>query len=80
MAFFLSQGKMLDVVFAVDDPLEWHTENLSVNREHYSFMKVLGAHRITQLERCSAGVYYNTLVSLDSQVKLSGYYVIHKSV
>ena len=33
------QGKMLDLVFVVCDPEQWHEENLKRNRAHYSFMK-----------------------------------------
>ena len=59
---------MLDLVFAVDDPLEWHKQNLSRNRRHYSFLRNLGPGRITALQKRPAGIYYNTLVSVDSQV------------
>ena len=61
---------MLDMVFAVDNPLEWHEENLKRNRHHYSFMGHLGSRGITSLQKLSAGVYYNTLVSVDSKVML----------
>ena len=59
---------MLDLVFAVDSPLEWHEENLKKNRHHYSFLRYLGSKGITSLQKLSAGVYYNTLVNVDSQV------------
>ena len=59
---------MLDLIFAVDSPLEWHEENLKRNRDHYSFVRHLGSKGITSLQKLSAGVYYNTLVTIDSQV------------
>ena len=59
---------MLDLVFAVDSPLEWHEENIKRNKHHYSFMQHLGSKGITSLQKLSAGVYYNTLVTVDSQV------------
>ena len=60
---------MLDLVFAVDNPLEWHKENIERNKCHYSFVRHLGSKGVTSLQKLSAGVYYNTLVTIDSQVR-----------
>ena len=65
------QGKMLDLVFAVDNPMTWHEENLERNRYHYSFLRHLGTKSVTSIQKLSAGVYYNTLVTVQSQVLLS---------
>lgn len=60
---------MLDFVFAVDDPVTWHTMNLMQNRKHYSFLKHLGPKQITTIQNdYGAGVYYNTLVPVDGRV------------
>lgn len=59
---------MLDMVFAVDDPLAWHIDNLDQNPDHYSFMKHVGPQSIVRLQQASAGVYYNTLLTIESQV------------
>ncbi len=59
---------MLDLVFAVEDPLEWHKENLQRNGHHYSFLKHFGPNTIVKLQQQSAGVYYNTLVVVENQV------------
>ncbi len=62
------QGKMLDMVFAVDDAISWHKENLKCNESHYSFLRRLGPEAIAHVQQSSAGVYYNTLLHIDSQV------------
>ncbi|XP_028854871.1 phosphatidate cytidylyltransferase, mitochondrial-like [Denticeps clupeoides] len=68
-----SQGQMgrnmLDFVFAVDDPVTWHTMNLMQNRKHYSFLKYLGPKQISAVQSDhGAAVYYNTLVPADDRV------------
>ena len=62
---------MLDMVFAVDEPNEWHQENLQKNWGHYSFLRYLGASTITRVQRYPAGLYYNTLVNVQSQVRIN---------
>ena len=59
---------MLDLVFAVDDPQQWHKENLALNWKHYSFLKHFGSEVVTRIQNYSAGVYYNTLIRVNSQV------------
>lgn len=68
-----SQGQMdknmLDFVFAVDDPVTWHTMNLLQNRKHYSILKLLGPTTISSIQNeYGAAVYYNTLVPVDGRV------------
>ncbi|XP_045561775.1 phosphatidate cytidylyltransferase, mitochondrial isoform X1 [Salmo salar] len=68
-----SQGQMgknmLDFVFAVDDPVTWHTMNLMQNRKHYSVLKFLGPRKISWIQdEHGAGVYYNTLVPVDGRI------------
>ncbi|KAM5147808.1 phosphatidate cytidylyltransferase, mitochondrial isoform 3-T3 [Mantella aurantiaca] len=64
-----SANNMLDFVFAVDDPVTWHTMNLMQNRSHYSFLKYLGPKQITYVQnKYGAGVYYNTLIPCDGKV------------
>ncbi|XP_068109713.1 phosphatidate cytidylyltransferase, mitochondrial isoform X2 [Hyperolius riggenbachi] len=58
-----AKNNMLDFVFAVDDPITWHTINLMQNRSHYSFLKYLGARQINNVQnKYGAGIYYNTLI------------------
>uniref|UniRef100_A0A3B3ZLS9 Phosphatidate cytidylyltransferase, mitochondrial n=1 Tax=Periophthalmus magnuspinnatus TaxID=409849 RepID=A0A3B3ZLS9_9GOBI len=68
-----SQGQMdknmLDFVFAVDDPVTWHTLNLLQNRKHYSILKLLGPTKISSIQNdYGASVYYNTLVPMDGRI------------
>lgn len=60
---------MLDLVFVVDDPTEWHAENLQQNWSHYSFLRYFGSGTIARVQRYPAGLYYNTLVNIQSQVR-----------
>ncbi|XP_020558808.1 phosphatidate cytidylyltransferase, mitochondrial isoform X2 [Oryzias latipes] len=69
----ISQGQMeknmLDFVFAVDDPVTWHTMNLLQNRKHYSILKLLGPAMISSIQSdYGAAVYYNTLVPVDGRM------------
>ncbi|XP_062842998.1 phosphatidate cytidylyltransferase, mitochondrial isoform X2 [Trichomycterus rosablanca] len=65
------RSNMLDFVFAVDDPVTWHTMNLIENRKHYSFLKYMGPNQIARIQNeYGAGVYYNTLVPLDERVRI----------
>ncbi|XP_070758960.1 phosphatidate cytidylyltransferase, mitochondrial isoform X3 [Enoplosus armatus] len=67
-----NQGQMdnmLDFVFAVDDPVTWHTMNLLQNRKHYSILKLLGPTMISSVQNeHGASVYYNTLVPVDGRI------------
>ena len=61
---------MLDLVFVVGDPEQWHEENMKRNHVHYSFMKWLGPSTVSLVQRAPAGVYYNPLVTVDTQVHI----------
>jgi translocator assembly and maintenance protein 41 len=62
---------MRDFVFAVKDPLQWHTENLLLNRSHYSAIALFGSRYIAHLqEDIGAGLYYNTHVTILGEVTL----------
>jgi translocator assembly and maintenance protein 41 len=61
---------MADLVFVVDDPVEWHKKNLEMNSSHYSGLKYLGAKGIARIqENWACGVYYNSFVTVDDQVR-----------
>ncbi|XP_043298872.1 phosphatidate cytidylyltransferase, mitochondrial isoform X4 [Cervus canadensis] len=73
------KNAMLDFVFTVDDPVAWHSKNLKKNRNHYSFLRVLGPRIITAVQdNYGAGVYYNPLITCDG--RLIKYGVISTSV
>jgi hypothetical protein len=59
---------MLDMIFVVDDPVSWHTENMKTNQEHYSLMRYFGPRAVGNIQSCAAGVYYNPMVKIDNQV------------
>ncbi|KAG6611074.1 mmp37-like protein [Phytophthora cinnamomi] len=64
-----ASASMVDLVFAVDDPLAWHAQNLERNPQHYSVLKYLGAANVAAFqENFGAGVYYNTLVPLTGKM------------
>ena len=65
---YIMQGKMIDMVFVVSNPIEWHRENMRQNPSHYSFLTVFGPNTIAWMQQLPAAVYYNTLVRIDSQV------------
>lgn len=58
------------MVFAVDDAVSWHADNLQCNGSHYSLLRLLGPRALARLQHSPAGVYYNTLLHIDSQVLL----------
>lgn len=57
---------MIDLVYSVNNPKQWHEENLLKNSRHYSALKYLGPTAIARFqESTGAKVYFNTLVSLE---------------
>jgi translocator assembly and maintenance protein 41 len=60
---------MLDFVFVVDDPVDWHRNNMIQNYSHYSFLKLLGPEYITMFQnRVGARIYFNTLVPCEGRM------------
>ncbi|XP_012262379.2 phosphatidate cytidylyltransferase, mitochondrial [Athalia rosae] len=55
---------MLDLVFVVGNPGQWHKENIERNPGHYAWMmQKLGHKAVAHVqERWDAKIYYNTLV------------------
>lgn len=61
---------MLDLIFVVSDTKTWHQENLKLNPNHYSFLRILGPAGLTFLQRnVKANIYFN--VVLDSKTENS---------
>lgn len=57
---------MIDLVFCVNDSLEWHRKNLQINPSHYSAIRLFGSSVISKIQtQFGAGVYCNTLIPLD---------------
>lgn len=60
---------MVDFIFVVDKPCEWHEQNLICNSAHYSFLRLLGARKLTQIqENFGAKIYFNTLVPCEGRI------------
>lgn len=64
---------MIDLVLAVDRPLDWHRENLQLNGRHYAGgMRALGPRWISSLQtNFGAKVFYNTLVTVPKPSSIS---------
>jgi len=57
------KGNMMDFILAVNDPLEWHQNNMDQNPHHYSFLRKGGPPFICNVqEKWGAKIYFNTLV------------------
>ena len=57
---------MIDLLFTVENPYQWHSQNLLANPSHYSSMRHLGSNFIASYqESYGAKVYFNTLVPVD---------------
>ncbi|XP_060552843.1 phosphatidate cytidylyltransferase, mitochondrial-like [Ruditapes philippinarum] len=60
---------MLDFIVVVDNPTEWHRENMEQNFKHYSFLKHLGAKTVSKIQNSyGAGIYFNTLVPFEQRL------------
>lgn len=59
---------LIDMLFVVDDALQWHTANLQTNRRHYSLLaRMLGVHRIAAIQKhYGAGVWFHTNINVDN--------------
>jgi translocator assembly and maintenance protein 41 len=62
---------MLDLMFAVENPHQWHSQNLLQNPSHYSFLRHLGGNCIAHFqEKYAAKVYCNTLIPISDEKNL----------
>lgn len=58
---------LVDIIFAVDDTIQWHKENLNRNNQHYSFVRYLpnNVEKIASIqENFGARIYYNPYVNI----------------
>lgn len=62
---------MIDLLFTVENPYQWHAQNMLKNPSHYSSMRLLGSNLIAQYQQSyGAKVYFNTLVPVDGSSNL----------
>lgn len=73
---------MIDLVFAVDDSVDWHAKNMKLNPSHYTpFMPLSPQMVATVQEQLGAKVWFNTLLPShigNSPNRLMKYGVISK--
>lgn len=59
---------LIDLIFCVDDPAQWHKQNIEMNPSHYSFMRFLGPATVAKYQtNYGAKMYCNTLVQIDNK-------------
>jgi translocator assembly and maintenance protein 41 len=61
-------GKMLDLIFVVDDPCSWHKANLEMNSQHYSCLRYIGPKAVSFVQELPACVYFNPLITVQGQL------------
>ncbi|RZC38249.1 mitochondrial translocator assembly and maintenance protein 41 -like, partial [Asbolus verrucosus] len=61
-----NKENMIDLIYCVDNPTNWHESNMKTNYSHYSGLKYFGHNFIAKFqENFGAKVYFNTLVPLE---------------
>ena len=67
-----NQPKMIDLILWVDNPWQWHAQNLQTNAKHYAYiprgLQKLGLFGL--LQDTWAKIYYNPYVKLDETTQL----------
>ncbi|VFQ83667.1 unnamed protein product [Cuscuta campestris] len=74
------QRSMVDYILGVADPLQWHAENLKVNRDHYaSWLVRLGGSRLINgiANSIGVGVHFNPFVSWNKKMFKYGVVQVH---
>ncbi|XP_074317096.1 uncharacterized protein LOC141653277 isoform X2 [Silene latifolia] len=67
------QSRMIDYILGVEDPIEWHSQNLEMNKKHYASWMVRfgGAKTITRVaDDIGVGVHFNPYVSWNNKVNI----------
>eukprot|EP00933_Yihiella_yeosuensis_P032442 TRINITY_DN26037_c0_g1_i1.p1 TRINITY_DN26037_c0_g1~~TRINITY_DN26037_c0_g1_i1.p1 ORF type:complete len:377 (+),score=68.04 TRINITY_DN26037_c0_g1_i1:30-1133(+) len=64
-----SKRPMVDLIFVVKDgsSADWHQENLTLNKDHYSSLRFLGSQGLASVQNWGPGLYYNPHVKLETQ-------------
>ncbi|KAJ0017994.1 hypothetical protein Pint_11844 [Pistacia integerrima] len=77
------KSAMVDYILGVSDPLQWHSQNLKMNADHYaSWLRLLGgAKLITQIaDEIGVGVHFNPFVTWDDKMLKYGVVGMHDLV
>lgn len=60
----------IDLIIAVNDPMEFHSKNIRENSSHYSLMKYFGPKIMSRFQNIGAGLYFNPFTEINGhQVK-----------
>jgi len=58
---------MVDLIFVVNNTHDFHRENLTINPDHYSSIRYLGASVLSSVQTSfGANVYFNTHITVDN--------------
>jgi mitochondrial translocator assembly and maintenance protein 41 len=61
-----SELPMVDMIFAVDDPKAWHTENMRQNPDHYTPLMTMNPVDVTRMQDSyGAGMWYNAMIAMN---------------
>eukprot|EP00045_Choanoeca_perplexa_P015998 m.209420 g.209420 ORF g.209420 m.209420 type:complete len:319 (-) comp17140_c2_seq4:198-1154(-) len=64
-----NQNTMVDLIFAVEDPITWHEANIRANPTHYSGLASLGVEAVVKVHNLGAAkLYYNPYVTVDGML------------
>ncbi|KAI3921389.1 hypothetical protein MKW98_013323 [Papaver atlanticum] len=77
------KSSMVDYIIGVSDPLQWHDQNLKMNRNHYAswMMQFGGAKVITGVaESIGVGVHFNPYVTWEDKMVKYGVVRMHNLV
>ncbi|GLU12700.1 hypothetical protein SLE2022_293620 [Rubroshorea leprosula] len=77
------KSTMVDYILGVSDPLQWHSENLKMNADHYATWMVLlgGAKLITEVaDEIGVGVHFNPFVTWNNKMLKYGVVRMHNLV
>jgi translocator assembly and maintenance protein 41 len=56
---------MVDMVFAVENPEEWHRANLAMNPDHYTMLIPLSTKMIAYVQdKFGSGMWYNAMIKM----------------
>lgn len=78
-----NKSTMVDYILGVSDPMQWHSQNLKMNRDHYASSMVYlgGAKLITQVaDEIGVGVHFNPFVSVNDEMFKYGVVRMHDLV
>nr|GMD96558.1 phosphatidate cytidylyltransferase, mitochondrial-like isoform X1 [Ipomoea batatas] len=74
------QKSMVDYILGVADPIQWHTENLKTNSDHYaSWLVRIGGGRLINgiANNIGVGIHFNPFVSWNNKMFKYGVVQVH---